>query len=664
MILDSITLTDFGLYAGRQSIPLTPPAPDKPVILFGGLNGGGKTTLLDALQLCLFGARAKTSGRGKLGYREYLARCIHEGSGREEAGIQIGFRHTSEGEEDRYLVRRSWRRVNGRAREEFHVLKNDRPAPAIAENWSNQVEDLFPANIAHLFLFDGEQIERYAVPSYSGALVGTAIQNLLGLDVVDQLVKDVRVFERRKRTERMDDEAREQLAIAEKGLESLRAKADGIRQDRASLRNARDRRKRDLAAAEESFRRLGGELFERRQTIERELEDAWAGLEASAEALRGLAAGALPIALLGELLERAAARDRADQATARARQVGALLTERDAETLAHLQARTSDDGAVAALREYLAENRASHSERAGRPTVLDMTEQGRNALSGLVHGQLEESVRMAEEARARHAQLASRVEEATVLHDSVPQGDAVGEAMERRALLKVDLARLDAEEVALTDAAGRLEREIARAEAAVARKMETEVRDRERRDDHDRVLDSAGKVRATLAAFHTAIVRRHISSIEHLVLQSYQQLLRKTSLVTRLAIDPEGFGLTLYGRSGDIVRAEALSAGERQLLGIALLWGLGKASGRPLPTAIDTPLGRLDTEHRRHFVERYLPFASHQTLVFSTDEEIVGDYLERLAPWVGRSYYLNYDDEAGSTRVEPGYFDGERTGVD
>ena len=664
MILDSITLTDFGLYAGRQSIPLTPPAPEKPVILFGGLNGGGKTTLLDALQLCLFGARARTSGRGKLGYAEYLARCIHDGAGRDEAGVEVSFRHTSEGDEDRYTVRRSWRRANGRAREELDVVRNDRPAPAMAEKWASQVEDLFPANIAHLFLFDGEQIERYAVPSYSGALVGTAVQNLLGLDVVDQLTKDIRVFERRKRTERLDDEASEQLRTAERGLESLQMQADGIRQQRASLKNDRDRRQRDLAEAEESFRRLGGELFERREAIERELVEARAELEVSAEALRALAAGVLPIAVVAQLLARTAERDRSDQATARARQVGALLTERDAATVGHLRAQGVDDGAVAVLRAFLAEDRVSLAERAGRPTVLDMTEQGRNVLSGLVHGQLEESIGTAVRALARHAQLEVRVEEAAVLYDGVPESDVVGEAMARRATIKAELARLEAEEVALAEVAGRLDREVKRAEAALLRMMETEVRDRERRDDRVRVLESASRVRETLADFHAAIVRRHISTIEELVLQSYQQLLRKTSLVTRLAIDPERFGLTLYGRTGDVVRAEALSAGERQLLGIALLWGLGKASGRPLPTAIDTPLGRLDTEHRRHFVERYLPFASHQTLVFSTDEEIVGDYLERLGPWVGRSYYLNYDDEAGSTRVESGYFDGEWTGVD
>ncbi len=152
------------------------------------------------------------------------------------------------------------------------------------------------------------------------------------------------------------------------------------------------------------------------------------------------------------------------------------------------------------------------------------------------------------------------------------------------------------------------------------------------------------------------MIARHVRRIEQLVLESYQQLLRKASLVTRLSIDPISYALTLYGRDTAALSPERLSAGERQLLAIALLWGLAKASGRPLPTAIDTPLGRLDTGHRTHLVERYLPFASHQVLLFSTDEEISGEYLELLRPWIGRTYHLTYDDSAGSTRVVPGYF--------
>ena len=84
--------------------------------------------------------------------------------------------------------------------------------------------------------------------------------------------------------------------------------------------------------------------------------------------------------------------------------------------------------------------------------------------------------------------------------------------------------------------------------------------------------------------------------------------------------------------------------------------GWPRRPDRPLPTAIDTPLGRLDSGHRGHLVERYFPFASHQVLLLSTDEEIAGDYLERLSPWIGRIYALEFDDAAGATRISEGYF--------
>ena len=101
---------------------------------------------------------------------------------------------------------------------------------------------------------------------------------------------------------------------------------------------------------------------------------------------------------------------------------------------------------------------------------------------------------------------------------------------------------------------------------------------------------------------------------------------------------------------------DRLSAGERQLLATSLLWGLARASGRPLPTIIDTPLGRLDSSHRRHLIERYFPVASHQVILLSTDEEIDEDSLKRLQPHISRSYHLQFDEALRSTRVTPGYF--------
>ena len=75
-----------------------------------------------------------------------------------------------------------------------------------------------------------------------------------------------------------------------------------------------------------------------------------------------------------------------------------------------------------------------------------------------------------------------------------------------------------------------------------------------------------------------------------------------------------------------------------------------------MPAIIDTPMGRLDSEHRNQLVERYFPHASHQVILLSTDTEIEVKYFEQLKPCVARAYHLNYDEAGRMTKVEEGYF--------
>ncbi len=663
MILDNITLTDFGLYAGRQEIRLTPPAPGKPIILFGGLNGGGKTTLLDALQLVLFGPRAKTSSRGRLSYSDYLSRCIHDKAPNRTAAIQLTFRHTTAGTEDRYTLRRAWRQdADGKCSEEFLVIKNGHLVPSLSDNWTAQVDDLLPHNIAHLFLFDGEQIQRYASADEAATLIGTAIHNLLGLDLVEQLDKDIRVYQRRKSAETLDTSARTRLRDTEDEVRRLRERLLALKQQRAALQTHHvDPCRRELRTIEDEFRRLGGDLFERREELEQALQDARTALRDSEQALRHLAAGPLPLLLASSIADSAAQRDHEEQQTHRAIQVRQYLTARDDSLLRHLRGLAVPESTLADLRDHLAADRAANHDAANTEIVLNLSAEARAALGILRHAKFKALPHEAAGLLARHAQVSADVEEANTLHDSLPQADTLRDVVLRRENAAAVLARHEAQHTHLGEEARRIERDIERHEKALAALLEADAKHHESRDDRDRILRCCARVRGTIAAFSGKVVQRHLSRIERLVLDSYQQLLRKTSLVTHLSIDSQNFSLQLYTRLRAPLRAESLSAGERQLLGIALLWGLAKASGRPLPTAIDTPLGRLDTTHRTHFVERYLPFASHQTLVFSTDEEIVGGYLERLRPWIGHTYNLQYDDAAGQTRVVPGYFVTERT---
>ena len=175
-------------------------------------------------------------------------------------------------------------------------------------------------------------------------------------------------------------------------------------------------------------------------------------------------------------------------------------------------------------------------------------------------------------------------------------------------------------------------------------------------EDEYRLLEHAQRVRATLATFRVEATRRHVGRIESLVLDALRRLLRKETLISELHIDPETHAVELLGGNGDVIAPVKLSAGERQLLAVSLLWGLARASNKPMPVVIDTPLGRLDGSHRQHLVDRYFPQASHQVILLSTDKEIDEEAWIRIRPRVGRAYRLDFDDVTASTSVHDGYF--------
>ena len=172
------------------------------------------------------------------------------------------------------------------------------------------------------------------------------------------------------------------------------------------------------------------------------------------------------------------------------------------------------------------------------------------------------------------------------------------------------------------------------------------------------MLATAPRVHTTLAAFRTRLTEKKLGELEQSITQYFLLLLHKSSLVHRIMVDAASFRLELYDTEGEPLPIQQLSAGEKQLLAISFLWGLASVSGRQLPVAIDTPLGRLDSKHRRHFVDRYFPQASHQVILLSTDTEIQAEEVSRLREQgaISHEYLLEYDPNQRQTTITIGYF--------
>jgi DNA sulfur modification protein DndD len=657
MILDYICLENFGAYYGLQEADLTPDA-KHPVILFGGMNGGGKTTLLDAMQLALYGSKARLSNRGRMPYRDYLRDCIHRNADPGEgAGVVLRFRRTVEGRVNHFELQRHWRVGVKGIEETLRVLRDGSLDDLFTDHWDEVIESYLPVGISNLFFFDGEQIKDLAEGENAAAILGTAISSLLGLDLVDRLEGDLQVFERRKKSEGLDPEAARQLKIAQTEVEQLDREQGRLAMESGALVNEAGRLGKEVRDRETRFRSEGGDLFLRRKELENQQSILETKRSEAESRLRELAAGHLPLQMVDHLLAEVEVQARKETEIRHNQLLVEAMKERDDSLLAILRAEKLAASAIRRVSQDLAEDRQRRLSIASEPLVLDAGPHFSAHVAHLRSKILPEAVQASRDLLTLIHDLDEKVARLEAELGRVPAEDRITtfqkELEEARRLHAEKMAELDALKLR-SDA---ITRQLKEAKARLDRFGDRDIDAKEAEDSRLRMLKHSQRVRETLGKFRTQVIRRHVSNMEALMLESFRTLLRKSDLVHGLAIDAETFQVTLTGRGNRPLPFDRLSAGERQLLATALLWGLARASGRPVPTIIDTPLGRLDSSHRRHLVDRYFPFASHQVILLSTDEEIVGGYHKSLAPFVAHHYRLAHDEALGQTRIESGYFE-------
>jgi DNA sulfur modification protein DndD len=337
-----------------------------------------------------------------------------------------------------------------------------------------------------------------------------------------------------------------------------------------------------------------------------------------------------------------------------------ILAERDKEVLARLRKLKLPESTLKAVASVLETDRGARRAEATAAPYLELADGGRSALNALSRDILEQTRQRVQSLITDWSALRATHEEYERQIAAIPTAEELAvllaERDEARRQLKLAEADLEA-------ASGELTRVRAYLSKLDDQKKKRNLRIHETKGefaDAQRSLKHIGKVKNTLQQFRQELLNRHVGRLESLSFDSLQQLLRKERLVTAIQIDPKSFAVTLRGAGGAEIPADRLSAGERQLLATALLWGLRRAAGRAVPLVIDTPLGRLDSSHREHLVTRYFPHASHQVLLLSTDEEISGRYYDTLKPHIASEFTLETDDAAQSVRVRPGYFVASR----
>ena len=654
MIIDKITLHDFGIYAGVNEIILTPVDKERPITLFYGLNGAGKTTILEALQIILFGRTAKCLKDES--YNDYILKRINKKSRHGQAAVKLVFRRTEQGQEIVYRIERLWTKSGKNIKERLEVIRDGFRKKSLADNWEQSVNEIMPSQISHFFFFDGEKIEEYASPEGGRDLISSGLQNLLGLDIIEQLQDDLKVIERRRQSNALPDTTQTEIKKLDDQLSAAQDDLDRLLGEKASLQTHKiDILERELKALDDNFQRMGGRTAEQKQEIDEKLATIKGRLNVLDSDLIGLASGALPLSLVSDLLNDIDGFRKKSATATTARQTGLMLEQRDTKILEQVdkifQVASYTDNRLIKLQKYLSNDLKKRFVPRDQDSMYPANEELVRINIDRVNDQIKSDM-------ARVHPIIEQLDEARDQQDATKTAQMTIVSDNNLFEVLGDRDRIQDELKTATITLGSLANEIERAQKKRDRLtenlnlewqkgVEIDITNKETLHYLKRLDDG----RSVLDRFQAKILNSNIERIASLVLDSYWTLLHKENLVKSIKINPETFDISLSNMDGQQLRTDQLSAGERQLLAISLLWGMARASAKASPVAVDTPLGRLDSKHRMRLVQHYFGQVSHQVLLFSTDEEIVDEYFDELKPSISRIYHLNYDDQDGSTTI-------------
>lgn len=658
MKLLKVTFQDYRVYSGRQTIDFGSAEPTKPIILVGGLNGEGKTTLLEGIQLALYGRNSDVWKHNGTSYSEYLAQSIHRGSSRSAGAlVEVEFEAIDQGELKSIRIQRSWKvSDSGKVNEHTQAFVDNAFDELLSETWHDQVDRFIPARLAGLFFFDGEKIRHYADPQKSQELLEKGILSLLGVDLVDQLSNDLKALERDLTKSARSTKQDALLIQLDENRRSRQSEIEDLNDKIGRLNNDLDAKKKELEQLERQFEKQGGSLFDQRAKIEKELEalkERRSGIE---RALGELATEALPLALVSGQLRNCSMQMEVEIHVSRAR-----ITKKAVESQKKRLRKRFKSKRVAArtldiLSDFYAQELKELREISDLPTYLESNELDFLIASQLCDDGIPDALDRAQTLVQDFDKVEAKLQSISRKLSSVPDDDSIAEVVLSREAARREHSVIEGRLLQLKEDLRVARVHLEEAENALDKHLVKRLEKTQDAKSNLRVIEHADLIRETLATFRSRLILRRIELLQDSILESYNSLMRKKGMVADLRIDPSTFSLSLRSRSGSEVPPDWLSAGERQLLVVAILWGLARASGKALPIIVDTPVGRLDSTHRANLVHHYFPLASHQVVLLSTDEEIVGSTLRRLAPSVAQKYRLTYDDKTESTQIEPGYF--------
>lgn len=666
MIIKKLLLQNYKTYYGQQQLNLYIPKEIRAegkqnIILVGGLNGAGKTTILKAIHYALFGERGMTKEEHKRQFSNVLNNTFFEEGGR-ECSIRLTL-ELDGGEEWDLVVKWTFNhnKVLVQENREITVRKPGMMGGKKANvdniaTYYRYIDRMIPYHAAPFFIFDGEEIKDIILRQNSQEMK-EAIHKISGIDAYKLLIKDLEVL--KNSVARELSKAKNQAVVSghEKRVAELDSDITAQEQKRDSLS---DERKQILALLEDAKKKRNDKLLvnsRSRETIINKQGQITQKVDSAINSLNEIIQKKAVEIILSEKIQvlQNTLRQEYDQRQRRLIQeakmtpyyafFNQLVQQPITPPLSNEQ--------LLQLREageqlWKKENNIKEQSSELTNELHDLTPNDYNYLVTLQRANRLTVIHLINEIEASQQELAATERELR----NAPESVELNAENEQIDLLTKKLGVLD---MRLRTANAKLQnlKEEKTQELGKLSRTSSNVGDSERLAQR---LQNITKLENGMRQYIQEMTQLKAEYIREEFAKMLTVLFRKQDEFGRIEFDINTYTIRLYNERQQEISIQDRSAGEMQMIASSLIWALTKASDLALPMVIDTPLGRLDSLHRNHLIHHYYKNLSEQVIILSTDTEVTEEYVTLMKQHSYKQYMLDYDQKKKYTVIRDGYF--------
>lgn len=635
---------------------------DRPIILIGGANGGGKTTLFEAISGALYGLKIEN--------KEHFMELLNQGAlntAKPEISLQITFVGKVLGQQQKYILKRVYQlNPQGKPLESVSLNMNGNmyvygtmTAPKDRVKAEQEINKIIKANLpqelSQYFLFDAMQSSELLKKNVFAQTIRDNFENVLGFKKYLQL---------KRAAEKLQQEWAQQRLEAEKEAQEyneLCAQKDKLTADLNTCIAEQDTKYKYLASVEVEYKRAkdgaqeASALNKKIQELASKIDDIVKRAATYAEDLKAFVDNIEIDLFLPKLASNLAQeinnilhiKEQLQKENTGAYPLETLkdVTNKIITYLKDLSLCSESVDEEQVVSHIVAiQNSTNKEDPFGYLDEAEVT-----ALSNLVKRTGSNQFIALDRQRQELEIQLSTLDNLRSQKQTLEQTQAGGNEylIQNYEAAQKQIEKLKGQEATLKADIQRLEKRIHQFDVQI-------------QQEPDIKFDTLVKLKPLFEKIADSLLKKKKAQIESEMQQQLNKLLvsyKGHVAKVELSDSIEQFNIKLYHTAGNEISLNQLNAASKQIFIQVLLKVLRNQGDYNPPVMIDTVMGVLDNESRDALMEEYFPQLAEQTILLCTTSEIRtdSDYI-KLEPFISKTYTLHRNVEAQNTTVEDGYF--------